>query len=89
MIDNVTRHEIPAATHETGCKMEDFIRRKRPVRDRMINVRVTTEEKDTLERLAPLLGVRAQADVVRLALDCFFTQPKCRAALRRLKGEAP
>jgi hypothetical protein len=63
-----------------------FSREERAKRDRIVNVRCSEEEKDLLAGLAPLLGVRGQSDVLRLALDYFLARNReARAALARLE----
>lgn len=70
------------------CNVSGFSREALPNREKMVNVRVTGEEKLTLRALAPLLGARGQSEVVRLALDYYLEHsPDARSALRRLKRE--
>lgn len=68
--------------------MATFSRESEPVRNLLLNMRCSKDEKELIAAIAPLLDVDGQSAVLRLALDYFFEHsPSAKAVLRRLKGK--
>lgn len=64
--------------------MSDFSRS--PRRASTIVVRITDEQKDLIQGLVESLGLRAQSDVVRLALDYFLSHsPEAKSARKSVR----